>query len=274
MPELPEVETVCRGLANNITGKKIVHALVHNPKLRIPLPGDFAYSVNTLTVQTVSRRAKYILIECSRQMTLVIHLGMSGSVVIHKKPPAAYKKHDHVVFLLSDGSAVLYHDPRRFGLILLCATAEVKNHRLFSHLGPEPLGDTWKRVDLYNALQNKKSPVKTVIMDQQVVVGVGNIYACEALFEAGIHPARAAYLVTAHEATKLHKAIRNVLRAAIASGGSTLKDYVKSSGDTGYFQHRFRVYDRRGVPCKVCTTAITSIRQSGRSSFFCPSCQK
>lgn len=274
MPELPEVEIVCRGLAASITGKKVTRALVRNPALRIPVAKDFAGSLQNVILKKVARRAKYALIECSNRTTLIIHLGMSGSVIIHKRAPETFLKHDHVVLYLADGSAAVYNDPRRFGLMLLCPTAALKEHALFSHLGPEPLSDAWKAEDLFHSLQGKKAAIKTVIMDQQVVVGVGNIYASEALFEAGIHPARPAGNVTKAEARKLHTAIRNVLEAAIESGGSTLRDYVRSSGEAGYFQHHFRVYDKENAPCEVCGSPIMSIRQAGRSSFFCTLCQK
>lgn len=274
MPELPEVETVCRGLAVSITGKKIARVLVRNAALRMPVAKDFATSIQGATLRHVTRRAKYALIECSNKSTLIIHLGMSGSVVIHKHVPEIFQKHDHVVLYLSDGSAAVYNDPRRFGLMLTCPTHKLQQHSLFSHLGPEPLSKEWSADDLFASLQGKKAAVKTVIMDQQVVVGVGNIYASEALFEAGIHPARPAASVAKAEARKLHKAIRNVLEAAIRSGGSTLRDYVRSSGEAGYFQHHFRVYDKEDAPCEVCKTPISSIRQAGRSSFYCDLCQK
>jgi formamidopyrimidine-DNA glycosylase len=274
MPELPEVETVCRGLATHILGKTITQARVNNRGLRQPLSPDFAGSLKGLKIESVKRRAKYILMHCDRNTTLIIHLGMSGSIVIHATPPRSYKKHDHVVLCLSDGSELVYHDPRRFGLMLLCKTNALESHKLFSHLGPEPLSDEWTTERFYHLLQTKRAPIKSVIMDQQVVVGVGNIYACEALFQSGIHPSRPANCITKTEAKKLHKAIVAVLTAAIESGGSTLRDYVRSSGDAGYFQHHFRVYDRKGEPCESCGSPVESMRQAGRSSFFCSRCQK
>ncbi len=274
MPELPEVETVCRGLAASITGKKVARVLVRNAALRAPVAKDFAASIQGATFCNVTRRAKYALVECSNKMTLIIHLGMSGSVVIHTRAPEVFQKHDHVVLYLSDGSAAIYNDPRRFGLMLSSPTHALPQHALFSHLGPEPLSSEWSADDLFASLQGKKAAVKTVIMDQQAVVGVGNIYASEALFEAGIHPARPAANITKAEAAKLHEAIRNVLQAAIESGGSTLRDYVRSSGEAGYFQHHFRVYGKENEACEVCGNAISSIRQAGRSSFFCQPCQK
>lgn len=274
MPELPEVETVCRGLATSVTGKKVERVLVRNAALRTPVAKDFAGNLQHATLLNVSRRAKYALIECSNKTTLVIHLGMSGSVVIHERAPDIFQKHDHVVLYLSDGSAAVYNDPRRFGLMLLCPTPSLQQHALFAHLGPEPLSKEWSAADLFASFQGKKAAIKTVIMDQQVVVGVGNIYASEALFEAGIHPARPAASATKAEAKKLHKAIRNVLEAAIKSGGSTLRDYVRSSGEAGYFQHHFRVYDKESQACETCGTPISSIRQAGRSSFYCNLCQK
>jgi formamidopyrimidine-DNA glycosylase len=274
MPELPEVETVRRGLASHAEGKRISRVTIRNRHLRQRIPDDFAAALTGLTILESARRAKYLLLHCNGGITLIIHLGMSGSLVIHRKPPKHYAKHDHVILHLSDGSVIAYHDPRRFGLMICCNTDRLEHHKLFVHLGPEPLAASWKPSDLYNALHRRKAPVKSVIMDQTVVVGVGNIYACEALFVAGIRPTRPAAHITKTEAAALAKAIRSVLRAAIASGGSTLRDYVRSSGEAGYFQHHFNVYGRQNLPCQRCNTPIAVLRQSGRSTFFCSACQK
>lgn len=274
MPELPEVETVRRGLASHMEGRRITSIEVRNAKLREPVPATLADTIAERTVREVARRAKYLLIHMSGGKTLIVHLGMSGSMVVHKQPPRTLQKHDHVIFRLSDGSVIVFRDPRRFGLVLCCDTAKLEQHKLFSHLGPEPLDNQWNANLLYDALQARKAPVKSAIMDQQVVVGVGNIYACEALFASGIHPARISAAVTQAEAKKLTANIRKVLKAATRSGGSTLRDYVRSSGDSGYFQHQFQVYGKNKEPCPNCNTPIAVMRQSGRSSFFCPACQK
>lgn len=247
---------------------------MRNANLRAPLPAHFEKGVGGLNIRNITRRAKYIIMECSGGLALVIHLGMSGSVTVHEHKPAHYKKHDHVILSLSDGSQLVYHDPRRFGLMLLLPLSKLPQHSLFAHLGPEPLSETWTPENLYDALQTRTAAIKTAIMDQELVVGVGNIYASEALFRSGIHPNRKANSLTRKETTRLHSAIRNVLEAAIASGGSTLRDYVRSSGESGYFQHHFSVYDKEGLACEACGSLIEVIRLAGRSSFYCPSCQK
>lgn len=274
MPELPEVETVRRGLAAHAEGKRIDKVTVRNPNLRQKMHKDFAATLTGLTLKRIDRRAKYLLMHFSTDITCIVHLGMSGSITVRPTDPAKYEKHEHVILHLSDGSVAIYRDPRRFGLMLHCPTAKLATHKLIAHLGPEPLEPEWKAEDLYNAFQTRRAPVKSVIMNQEIVVGVGNIYACEALFASRIHPARPSHKVTKAETTALTKAIRAVLNAAIKSGGSTLRDYVRSSGDAGYFQHHFKVYDHENDPCHRCDTPIASMRQSGRSTYYCPSCQK
>lgn len=273
MPELPEVETVCRGIAPHITDKQIVDVNVRNPHLRIPLPQDFAARITGLTVKTVSRRAKYICIHCDKDTSLIIHLGMSGSLTILTNPPSAHNKHDHVIIQLSHETYLVYRDPRRFGFMAVKPTDMLPHFPSFTRLGPEPLDKEWTGEELYNAVHHKNTAIKIAIMDQQSVVGVGNIYACEALFLAGIHPARPASGITKPETTRLAQAIKRVLSDAIASGGSTLRDYVRSSGEAGYFQHHFNVYGKKGQLCPNCNTPIAIIRQSGRSTFFCTHCQ-
>lgn len=274
MPELPEVETVCRGLAQHITGHTITKVTARRRNLRIPLPDFFEEALTGRKITTVTRRAKYVLIHCDDDSILVIHLGMSGSLVLYDKLPDSFRKHDHVIFEFSPYRLMAFHDPRRFGLMTLTTSKTIEKDRLFSSLGNEPLD---KKIDgdhLFIILQGSKVPVKSVIMDQGRIVGVGNIYACEALFRAGIHPSRPANKVTKKEASLLMNSIKQVLNEAIESGGSTLRDYVRSSGDAGYFQYHFSVYGRAKEPCKTCKKPISVIRQSGRSTFFCPECQQ
>lgn len=272
MPELPEVETVCRGLAKHLTGKTFTDVTARRRDLRVPLPKGFERALVGRTVTSISRRAKYILVHLDDKQVLVIHLGMSGSLVLHTHKPKSLRKHDHVIFAFSPQLWLVFHDPRRFGLMALTDEKHLAENKLFAGLGPEPF-DRALDGTFYDLLHKAKAPVKSVIMDQRKLVGVGNIYACEALFSARIHPRRSASKVTKKEATLLLKDIRKTLERAIVSGGSTLRDYVRSSGDAGYFQHHFRVYGRLKQPCTVCKTPISAIKQSGRSSFFCSYCQ-
>jgi formamidopyrimidine-DNA glycosylase len=199
---------------------------------------------------------------------------MSGRMLLKKDTPPSYEKHDHVIIRWADGHSLIFNDARRFGLMALTTEDTLAAHPLFAALGPEPLEEGWNGAALFVILQKSRAPVKSVIMDQSKVVGVGNIYACEALFRSGIHPLRTANKVTKKEADKLASSIRKVLEEAIASGGSTLRDYVRSSGEAGYFQHHFSVYGRGGQPCVTCGRPVKVIRQSGRSSFFCAHCQR
>lgn len=274
MPELPEVETVRRGLAAHLIGKQLALIEVHEPRMRVPVPKTLATALKGKTIKAINRRAKYLLIECSDNVTLLVHLGMSGSLILHQKPDAPRRKHDHILFTFRDDLQMRYHDPRRFGVVTMLATNKALAHPLLKHLGPEPLDADWKATHLHAALKSRRGPVKTAIMDQLLVVGVGNIYACEALFLSHIHPERKADSLSQKETTALHSAIRKVLSAAIASGGSTLRDYVRSSGDAGYFQHAFQVYGRKNLPCFTCNKPVAQIKQSGRSSFFCKQCQR
>lgn len=205
---------------------------------------------------------------------LVIHLGMSGRLVLHRGSVPPPLKHDHVIIGWKNGYTLIFNDARRFGLMLLVSECALPEHALFKNLGPEPLETTWNATHFYNSLHSSRAPVKTVIMDQRRLVGVGNIYACEALFRSGIHPERPACEVTKKEAEVLAAAIKRVLEEAISSGGSTLRDYVRSSGDAGYFQHHFKVYGRENMPCYVCKKPVKAIRQSGRGTFFCARCQR
>ncbi len=277
MPELPEVETVVRELHNVIAGQKIVDVKVFTKKIRIDVPKNLAAGLTGAKVVSVDRRAKYILIHLDNAHVLIIHLGMSGRIHIHdSNSPVAKQKHDHLLMRFSNDRDVVFNDPRRFGLIEYVSEKNLEGHALFSHLGPEPLTKDFTPQLLEKAFRSRKGPVKIAIMDQTLVVGVGNIYASEALFESGIDPRVPANSISAERLAFLVSAIRNVLKAAIKAGGSTLKDYRKTNGDLGYFQHRFKVYDRAGKACGDCTCrvdktgGVQKMTQGGRSTFYCP----
>jgi formamidopyrimidine-DNA glycosylase len=274
MPELPEVETVRRGLAQHLTGARLAHIKVRRGDLRVPVPAFLKESLEGSVLTRIARRAKYLLFHFDNAQVLIAHLGMSGSMLLTAQPPASFRTHDHIIMTWGNGMVMAFHDPRRFGLMLLSDESTLAEHPLLAGLGPEPLDGTITAAGFYSLLHASSASVKTVIMDQRKLVGVGNIYACEALFRARIHPERSADSITKKQASALLAAIGEVLTAAIASGGSTLRDYVRSSGDGGYFQHHFKVYGRGGEPCCQCGEPIRSIRQSGRSTFFCAKCQR
>lgn len=283
MPELPEVETVCRGIAPELIGQRLTKIVTRRADLRTPFPPDFVMRLENRRILSVTRRAKYILIHLEGALVLVIHLGMSGSLVMHPKGKApALRTHDHVIFTLDNGMEMRFHDPRRFGLMALVDKSELATHPLFAHLGPEPLDRKFTATYLQKSLKTRKIPIKTAIMNQEIVVGVGNIYASEALFLAHILPTRPADTLKAKEYQALVEAIRHTLQAAIKSGGSTLRDYVRSSGDPGYFQHDFKVYQREGLPCLCCapkdtmklSPLVKKIVQQNRATYYCPKCQK
>ena len=275
MPELPEVETVRRGLEPEMVGRAITKVVVRRPDLRFRFPENFAQRITGHTVKAVSRRSKYIWIHLSSGETLIVHLGMSGQVNIDHDGTREIGKHNHVSFCLSNGSQIHYTDPRRFGLMDLTATPELSTHKLFVKLGPEPLGNAWSADHLYAAIKSRRSPLKAALLDQTVVCGLGNIYVCEALFNAKIHPRMPATEITRHQCTVLVTQIRSILQKAIESGGSTLRDYVRSDGGLGYFQHQFAVYGRVGQACVMpsCAGTVQRTVQSNRSTFFCPTCQ-
>lgn len=273
MPELPEVETVCQGLRQSIIGKKITHVDVLQPKLRINVPEDIEEIVTQQRILDIERRAKYILISLSNQYYLMVHLGMSGKLLVHTGMPER-KKHDHLYWEFEDGAAMVFHDPRRFGLVTLAASEQIAHHPLLAHLGVEPLTNDFSAAYLQQTLKNKSCSIKQAIMDSKLVVGVGNIYAAESLFRSRIHPETPSNKLNTKQYEDLAEHIRQVLQDAIASGGSTLRDYVRSSGDVGYFQHHFDVYGREDESCTICKTKIKRIKQQGRSSFFCPKCQR
>lgn len=283
MPELPEVETVRRGLEPVMVGHVIAGAQVNRPDLRWPFPPRMAERLTGQRVLGLRRRSKYILADLSSGETLLIHLGMSGRMLIsgavlgdfhHDHPAPA--KHDHVVLQLESGVRVTFNDARRFGAMDLMMTADAASHPLLAALGPEPLGNDFNEAVLVARLAGRNTPVKSALLDQGVVAGLGNIYVCEVLFRAGVHPARRAGELTAREVAGLVPVIREVLTEAIEAGGSSLRDYRHADGELGYFQHRFRVYDREGEPCSThgCPAVIARIVQSGRSSFLCPVCQR
>jgi formamidopyrimidine-DNA glycosylase len=272
MPELPEVETVCRGLASSVIGCSFTNVKLQRPNLRIAFPVGFSEIVTGQKIINVTRRAKYIQLHLA-QHVIIMHLGMSGRLVVYDKPREQMQKHDHAIFMLDDGKEMVFNDARRFGLITICANNLLANHKLFATLGPEPLEDGFSADYLYNELRHKKTSIKQVLMNNVIVVGVGNIYACESLFQAGISPVRAANMVSKEEIARLVPIIQQVLVEAIKAGGSTLSDYVNSSGNAGYFQHQFLVYDKAGKPCSKCGGLIIRIKQGGRSSFYCGNCQ-
>ena len=273
MPELPEVETVRRGLETALQGATIARVELRRKNLRIPFPVRMAQRLEGKAIRSISRRAKYLLFDIEGGDVLIAHLGMTGRFSVEPKRPKAFAAHDHTVFDLTDGRCMIYNDARRFGLMDMCTRDELAQHVMFAHLGPEPLEKAFTAAYLQKLLLSRNAPVKTVLMDQAVVVGVGNIYASEALFLAGVDPRKPASQA-ATKAPELITSIRKVLKDALASGGSSLRDFLHVSGDSGYFQHQFNVYDRKGEPCMRCATPIESVRQAGRSTFFCPKCQK
>ncbi|PWB79585.1 MAG: DNA-formamidopyrimidine glycosylase [Methylocystaceae bacterium] len=289
MPELPEVETVRRGLESVFTGSTIERVEQKRADLRFPFPEDFASRLAGRRVLALRRQAKYLIGELDDAQALVMHLGMSGSFRIDDAPLGRFhhtclvnRAHDHVVLHFASGARVIYNDPRRFGFMLLAPRADLPLHPLFARLGVEPLGPDMSAEVLAAALAGRKAPLKTALLDQKTIAGLGNIYVCEALHRAGLSPLRAAGdLVTARGKPKralvdLTQAIQEVLREAIEAGGSSLRDHRQTDGSLGYFQHSFRVYDREDAPCPTpgCRGQISRVGQAGRSTFFCRHCQK
>lgn len=276
MPELPEVETVCRGLRGPLLTHRIGQVIVRRRDLRRPVPEDFGQRLTGRTVTSIDRRAKYVLIGLENGSVLIVHLGMSGRMTVMDRTPAEYGKHDHIVLVLETGQAVVFNDPRRFGLMAIAEADSLDQHGLFAHLGPDPLSDAFDAQYLSRALAGRAAPVKQLILDQTVVVGVGNIYASESLYHARISPRRKGESVGPKRAARLVTAIKSVLHAAIDAGGSSLRDYVQATGELGYFQHRFAVYGREGEACPSGREGhvIRRIVQSNRSTFYCPQCQR
>jgi formamidopyrimidine-DNA glycosylase len=279
MPELPEVETVMRGLRARLQGRLIARARIGRPDLRWALPVGLGQRLTGARVTSFRRRAKYILMRLDRGESLLLHLGMSGRILIVPDSDAEPVPHEHVTLTTDDGWRVGFVDPRRFGSIDLVATAQEDAHRLLAGLGPEPLDDAFNAAMLNEALRGRRTPIKAALLDQKIVAGLGNIYVCEALFRARLSPQRLADSVAGARAKRLVPAIKDVLGEAIAAGGSSLRDYVQPDGELGYFQHAWRVYGREGEACEQCPgppacAGIARLMQSGRSSFFCPRLQR
>ena len=281
MPELPEVETVRRGLQPHLEGRRIARAEARRPDLRWPLPPDLVQVLTGARVTGLRRRSKYILADLEDRGSLLLHLGMSGRMLIEgeaqgdfHRDPAILSRHDHVVFWNDLGTRITFNDARRFGMVDLVAPGA--EHPLRAHLGPEPLSEDFTPAVLARAFEGRRAPVKAALLDQRIVAGLGNIYVSEALHRAGIDPRRAAGRIGAARLAALVGHIRDVLEEAIAAGGSSLRDHRQATGELGYFQHSFRVYDREGAPCPApgCGGQIQRIVQSGRSSYFCAQCQK
>jgi formamidopyrimidine-DNA glycosylase len=291
MPELPEVETVRRGLAPAMEGARFAKVEVRHRGLRWPIAKDFEKRITGKTIEGLGRRAKYLLADLSSGDVLVMHLGMSGSFRVshdggeakiakyhHEKSKSA--AHDHVVFHMSNGATVTFNDPRRFGSMKLVSRAKIDQEPLLRSIGPEPLGNEFDAAMLARACADKKTSLKAALLDQRVVAGLGNIYVCEALFRARLSPKRQAATIADRNgkpnarAVALVDAIKAVLHDAIKAGGSSLRDHRRADGSLGDFQHNFLVYDREGAPCPACKGKVKRIVQNGRSTFYCPSCQK
>ena len=286
MPELPEVETVMRGLRVRLEGRRLVKVTQRRPNLRFPFPDDFTARLTGRRVESLSRRAKYILMQLDDGQVLLCHLGMSGRMIILEaaeleKGASPWAPHDHVIFETDEGDEIRFNDARRFGVMDLIDGERLEEHKLLAGLGPEPLGNAFNGPELARRLEGKRSPIKAALLDQKVVAGLGNIYVCEALYIAGLSPKRQAYTVQGQRAEKLVAAVRDVLGRAIAAGGSSLRDYVQADGELGYFQHDWAVYGREGEACRRCgevggkgPVLIRRIVQSNRSTFYCAACQR
>ncbi|MBO6782356.1 MAG: bifunctional DNA-formamidopyrimidine glycosylase/DNA-(apurinic or apyrimidinic site) lyase [Alphaproteobacteria bacterium] len=292
MPELPEVETVVRGLRPALEGKRILRAEARRPDLRFPLPVRFAERLTGRRVVEVVRRAKYVLVRLDNGETWLAHLGMSGRFTVspgarasagqagHNSGWAMAEKHDHVLVETEDGDRVVFNDPRRFGYMDLIPVGGEAESAHLRTLGPEPLSEMFSAAYLSDILRGRRTPVKSALLDQRIVAGIGNIYACEALWRAGISPRRSARTIPGRRAVRLVEGVKSVLADAIAAGGSSLRDYVHTDGELGYFQHNWAVYGREGEPCPACPESgspgcrIRRVVQSGRSTFYCPSRQR
>jgi formamidopyrimidine-DNA glycosylase len=279
MPELPEVETVMRGLQQRLEGRIIVRATAHRPDLRWPLPEGLQKRLTGARVTGFRRRGKYILMRLSDGDSVLLHLGMSGRMVLTPLRPNLPTLHEHLVLETDDGWRLGFVDPRRFGSVDLVPTPREDAHRLLADLGPEPMDPAFSPARLSASLAGKRTPIKAALLDQKVVAGLGNIYVCEALFRARISPQRSAHTIPGIRATRLVPAIKETLREAIAAGGSTLRDYVQPGGELGYFQHAWKVYGREAEACEHCPgrpacPGIRRITQSARSTFYCPRTQR
>ncbi len=277
MPELPEVETVCRGIAPVLEGRTLISVIQRRPNLRKPFPQGFVERLEGAEIKSVRRRAKYIVIKTSTNETLLIHLGMSGRMTIHEEGETPLPgPHDHVDFITDEKKTLRFNDPRRFGLMDILEESELETHPLLADIGPEPLGNQFNSAVLAGKLKKRNSPIKTALLDQKIVAGLGNIYVCESLFRAGISPKKKASDISRQRIELLTTEIVAVLNEAIEAGGSSLKDHRQASGELGYFQHSFKVYGREGEPCPGCDCkeGIARITQAGRSTFFCSKKQK
>lgn len=284
MPELPEVEVIRRDLVSRLEGQQIARVTIRNPNLRWPVPLNLGQMLVGLKIERVLRRGKYLLFSCG-EGTLIVHLGMSGSLRLVAAPstspsanpdtastPTPPQKHDHVDLVLDNGATLRFRDPRRFGA-MLWTTGNVAQHPLLAHLGPEPLTEAFNGNLLYRRTRGRSVSVKEAVMNSRIVTGVGNIYTNEALFHARINPAMPAGKLGLTRCRTLAQAIKQTLRLAIEAGGSSLRDFIGSDGNPGYFQQQYWVYGRAGQPCRKCGTLIVQIRQGQRSSFYCPQCQ-
>ena len=283
MPELPEVETVRRGLSPVMEGQDILRADVNRPDLRWPFPERMAERLSNQRVLQLRRRSKYLLADLGSGESLLVHLGMSGRMLVSGDPLGKFvhahpatEKHYHVVLHMANGARITFNDPRRFGAMDLMPTKGAETHKLLAALGPEPLGNGFHEAHLVAALKGRNTPIKAALLDQRIIAGLGNIYVCEALYRARIHPARKAGRISKARIAALVPIIRQVLTDAIEAGGSSLRDFRQADGELGYFQHSFDVYGREGLPCRTpgCGMPIRRIVQGGRSSFYCPQCQR
>jgi formamidopyrimidine-DNA glycosylase len=281
MPELPEVETVRRGLAPAMEGKRILHVETRRGDLRFPFPEKFSQRIAGARVKRLGRRAKYLVGELSNGEALIMHLGMTGRFTVSGKTPGRFHheagaagKHDHVVFDMQGGARVVFNDARRFGFMDLWAVGDLERYPPFAGMGPEPISNGFSGAYLAEAFRHKKTPVKAALLDQTVVAGLGNIYVCEALFRSGISPKKLAGSIRKDRLETLATEVRKVIAEAIAAGGSTISDFSHADGELGYFQHSFQVYDREGEACVACGKTVKRMVQSGRSTFYCAGCQR
>ena len=281
MPELPEVETVRRGLQPAMEGKRILGVQTRRKDLRFPFPANFNQRLADAKVKRLGRRAKYLVADLSTGEALIMHLGMTGRFTVSGKKPGKFhhaageeEKHDHVVFDMQGGARITFNDARRFGFMDLWPTDDLDHYPAFEGMGPEPISNEFSGAYLKEAFEDKKAPVKAALLDQNVVAGLGNIYVCEALFRAGINPKKLAGAIKRDKLEKLAVEIRKVIEEAIEAGGSTISDFATTDGELGYFQHRFQVYGREGDACVVCGKPVKRMVQSGRSTFYCASCQR
>jgi formamidopyrimidine-DNA glycosylase len=272
MPELPEVETTRRGVAPHVVGRRVTALKVYDPRLRWPVPAGLARRVGGRTVDALDRRSKYLLFRMGSD-TLLVHFGMTGSLRLYTGAPPPRRPHDHIDIVLDSGATLRYHDPRRFGA-MLWVPPPAERHPLLALLGPEPFDDAFDAAYLHRQTRRRTAAIKLALMDNTLVVGVGNIYSNEALFRAAIRPTAPARALSKPRLARLVESVRATLSEAIAQGGSTLRDYVNGDGEAGSFQRGHFVYGRQGEPCRICGTPIRAIRQGGRATTFCPRCQR